>query len=100
MVEDYVRCLNDLNTRGKQQRWKGGRKKKMCGRNEKSVRPDVHNAVEDDKGYGDSSSSLRLELWLTIRGTHCQRKGSHSQSSRKVAVIFSFQDVTFLWICP
>lgn len=78
MVKDYMRCLNCLNTRGND---KGGReeKKKRGGRNEKSRSSDIHNAVVDDKGYGDSSSSLCLGLGLTLCGTHCQVKGSCSQ---------------------
>lgn len=78
MVEDYTRCLNRLNTRGKRQRWEGGEEKRG-GRNEKSRSPDIHNAVADDKGYGDSSTSLCLGLRLTLCGTHCQVKGSRSQ---------------------
>lgn len=58
----------------------GGKRrgKKRGGRNEKSRSPDIHNAVADDKGYGDSSSSLCLGLGLTLCGTHCQVKGSGS----------------------
>lgn len=77
MVEDYVCCSNSLNTRGKRQGWEGGEEKR-CGGNEKSSSPDIHNAAVDDKGYGDSSSSLWLGL--TLCGTHCQVKGSRSQS--------------------
>lgn len=47
-------------------------------RNEKSRSPDIHNAVGDDKGYGDSFSSLCLGLGVTLCGTHCQVKGSCS----------------------
>lgn len=74
MVEDYVRCSNGLNTRGKRHRREGGGKR--GGGNEKSRSPDIHNAVADDKGYGDSSSSPWLRL--TLYGTHCQVKGSRS----------------------
>lgn len=79
MVEDYMPCLNRLNTRRKRQRWERGEEKRG-GRNEKSRSPDIHNAVADDKGYGDSSSSLCLRLGLTLCGTHCQVKGSRSRS--------------------
>lgn len=47
------------------------RKKKQGERNEKSESPDIHNAVADDKGYSDSSSSVLSEdlaqyMWDTL----------------------------------
>lgn len=64
---------------GKRQRWEEGEEKRG-GKNEKSMSPDMHNAVADEKGYGDSSSSFYLGLGLTLCGTHCQVKGSHNLS--------------------
>ena len=48
------------------------------GRNKLSRSPDIHNEVVDDKGLGDSSSCLCLDVWAP--GCHhtglCQGKGS------------------------
>lgn len=84
MVEDYRRCLKCLNTRGKRQRWKGGEEKRG-GRNEKNRSPDVYNAVADDKGYSDSSSSLCLGLYVG----HIVRERAVSVSHQERWVVFT-----------
>lgn len=74
------------------QRREGG-KEKMGGINEKSRSPDSHNAAADDKGYGDSSSSLWLGLAETLCGTHCQVKGSCTHCWRKAGDPFGLSRI-------
>lgn len=79
MVEDYMGCLNRLNTKGgKTTKVGGGVRKKKGRRNEKSRSPDMHSAAEDDKGCGDSVSCLCLGLAMTLYGRHCQVKGTYT----------------------
>lgn len=66
----------------------GGRDEKKGGRNEKSRSPDIHNAVADDKGYGDSSSLHRLPLPLTLCATHCHLKGKSFLWTKAGEILF------------